>query len=97
MDTHHHRVDVQVERKYFTFELNENPQGTFLKIIETVKSGRHDIIIIPLTGLELFRDALNEVIKFSKTPEGSRAILPLGQGKAETPTPDDSADLTMGN
>ena len=97
MDTHHHRVDVHVERKHFAFELNENPQGTFLRIIETVKSGRHAIIIIPLPGLESFRDAVNEAIRFSKAPEGSRAILPLGRRKAETPTPDGSADLTMGS
>ena len=97
MDTRLHSVDVRVERKQFTFDLKENPQGTFLRITETVSSGRRDAIIIPLTGLELFRDSLNEVIKFNKTPEGSRAILPLGRRKAETPTPDGSADLTMGS
>ena len=97
MDTRLHSVDIRVERKQFTFALNENPQGTFLRIIETVSSGRHDSIIIPLTGLEPFRDALNEVIKFSKSPVESRAILPLGRRKAETPTPDGSADLTMGS
>jgi hypothetical protein len=37
-----------------------------LRIIEEV-NGRRDAIIIPLTGLEEFRDQLNEVIKFSKT------------------------------
>jgi hypothetical protein len=88
VDTHYHRVDVQVERKHFAFELNENPQGTFLRIIETVKSGRHDIIIIPLSGLESFRDALNEAIKFSKAPVESRGILPLGQLRAGKPAPD---------
>jgi hypothetical protein len=97
VDTRLHSVDIRVERKQFTFALNENPQGTFLRIIETVSSGRHDSIIIPLPGLEPFRDALNEVIKFNKTPEGNRAILPLGRRKAETPTPDGSADLTMGS
>jgi hypothetical protein len=88
VDTHHHSVDVQVERKQFTFNLNENPQGTFLRITETVNIGRRDSIIIPLTGLEPFRDALNDVIKFSKAPEGSRAVLPLGQLRAVKPAPD---------
>ena len=97
MDTSLHSVDVRVERKQFTFALNENPRGTFLRITETVSSGRRNSIIVPLPGLEPFRDSLNEVIKFNKTPEGSRAILPLGRRKAEMPTPDGSADLTMGS
>ena len=97
MDTQLRTTYLRVERKQFIFALSENPRGTFLRIIETVSSGRHDSIIIPLPGLEPFRDALDEVIEFNKTPEGSRAILPLGQGKAETPTPDGSADLTMGS
>ena len=95
MDTHHHRVDVRVERKHFAFELNENPQGTFLRIIETVRVGRRNAIIIPLPGLESFRDALNEVIKSSKTPVESRGILPLGHLRDGKPVPDGSADLTM--
>ena len=57
---------LTVERKHFTFTLNENPRGRFLRITEEV-SGRRNAIIIPLTGIEDFRDAVNEVIKFSKT------------------------------
>jgi predicted ATP-grasp superfamily ATP-dependent carboligase len=57
---------IRVERKHFTFDLKENPRGKFLRITEEV-NGRYDAIIIPLTGVEQFRDALNEVIKFSKT------------------------------
>ena len=67
MDTRLHSVDVGVERKQFTFDLKENPQGTFLRITETVNSGRRNAIIIPLKGIDDFRDVLNEVIKFSKT------------------------------
>jgi len=88
VDTHLHSTQIQIERKEFTFDLKENPQGTFLRITETVKSGRHDSIVVPAPGLEPFRDALNEVIKFNKTPVGGRAILSLGQLKAETPVPD---------
>jgi hypothetical protein len=56
---------IRIERKHFTFELKENPRGKFLRITEEV-NGRYDAIIIPQTGLEQFRDALNEVIKLSK-------------------------------
>ena len=66
MDTHLQNHSIRVERKHFTFDLRENPRGRFLRIIEEV-NGRYDAIIIPITGLEDFRDALNEVIKFSKT------------------------------
>jgi hypothetical protein len=65
-DTPLQNLSVRVERKHFTFDLRENPRGRFLRIIEEV-NGRRDAIIIPLTGIEEFRDVLNEVIKFSKT------------------------------
>jgi hypothetical protein len=89
------KAHLQVERKQITFDLKENPQGTFLRITEEV-CGRRNSIIIPISGLEQFRDSLNEVIKFNKTPVGSGAVLPLGRRNAETPTPAGSADLTMG-
>ena len=57
---------IRVERKHFTFDLRENPRGRFLRITEEV-NGRRDAIIIPLTGIEQFRDVLNEVIKVCKT------------------------------
>ncbi len=66
VDTQLQNHSIRVERKHFTFDLRENPRGKFLRIIEEV-NGRRDAIIIPLTGLEEFRDALNEMIKFSKT------------------------------
>ena len=93
MDTQLRKIHIRVERKQFTFDLKENLQGTFLRITEEVNNGRRNSIVIPATGLELFRDALDEVIKFDKTPAGSRAILSLGQPKAEPPPPDGSADL----
>ena len=86
MDTQLFKAHLQTERKQISFYLKENPQGTFLRITEEV-SGRRNSIIIPAEGLELFRDTLNEMIKFNKTPP----ILPLGQRKAETP-PSGSAD-----
>jgi hypothetical protein len=66
VDTPLQNHSLRVERKHFTFDLRENPRGRFLRIIEEV-NGRRDAIIIPLTGIEEFRDVLNEVVKFSKT------------------------------
>lgn len=56
---------IQVERKLFFFDLKENPRGRFLKITEDV-GGRRDTIIIPSTGLEDFRDALQRTIEADK-------------------------------
>jgi hypothetical protein len=97
MDTQLYESHLRVERKRFTFDLKENLQGTFLRITEEVGCGRRNSIIIPTTGLELFRDSLNEVIEFNQTPVGSGTVLPLGRPNAETPTPDGSADLSMGS
>jgi hypothetical protein len=96
MDTQLYESHLRVERKQITFDLKENPQGTFLRITEEV-GGRRNSIIVPASGLELFRDTLNEMINFNQTPVGSRTILSLGRRRAETPTPDGSADLTMGS
>jgi len=96
MDTQLRQAHLQVERKQFTFDLKENPQGTFLRITEEVR-GRRNSIVIPATGLEQFRDTLNEVIKINQTTAASRTVLPLGRASTETPTPDGSADLTTGS
>ena len=66
METQLQSHSIRVERKQVTFDLRENSRGRFLRIIEEV-SGRRNAIIIPLTGIDDFRDTLNEVIKFSKT------------------------------
>jgi hypothetical protein len=84
METQLYESHLRVERKQIAFALKENPQGTFLRITEEV-CGRRNSIIIPMTGLEQFRDSLNEVIKFNQTPVESRTILPLGRQNAETP------------
>jgi hypothetical protein len=96
MDAQLRKIHLRIERKEFTFDLKENPQGAFLRITEEVSSGRRNSIIIPTTGLELFRDSLNEVIEFNKAPVESRAILSLGQPIIEPPAPDGSVDLGMG-
>jgi hypothetical protein len=97
METQLYESHLRVERKQIAFALKENPQGTFLRITEEVRCGRRNSIIIPTTGLEAFRDSLNEVIKFNQTPVGSGTVLPLGRRNAESPTPDSSAELTMGS
>jgi len=56
---------LRVERKQFTFELKENTRGQFLRITEEV-GGRRDAIIIPLSGVEQFRDTLDEMIRASR-------------------------------
>ena len=53
---------VSVERKTFSFTLKQNPRGRFLKITEDV-GGRRDTIIIPSTGLEQVREAVDRMIK----------------------------------
>ena len=70
MDTHLQSHSIRVERKHFTFDLRENPRGKFLRIVEEV-NGRYDAIIIPITGLEQFRDVLNEVIKLARANSSS--------------------------
>jgi hypothetical protein len=93
MDTQLFKAHFQVERKEITFDFKENPQGTFLRITEEV-SGRRNSIVIPATGLEQFRDAVNEVVQFNKTAVGSGRVLSLGQQKTKTSALDGPADLT---
>ena len=78
METPLFQAHLQIEQKRVTFALEENSQGTFLRITEEV-GGRRNSIVIPTSGLELFRDTLNESIKFDQTAVGSRTVLPLGQ------------------
>ena len=67
---------VQIERKTFVFTLKENPRGRFLRITEDV-NGRRDAIIVPTTGLQNFKTALESMIKTSEEnppkPEESEA------------------------
>ena len=52
---------VQIERKQFFFDFKENPNGRFLKITEEV-GGHRDTIIIPASGLPLFRETIDHVM-----------------------------------
>ena len=53
--------EVQIERKFFTLTLKENPRGRFLRISEDV-GGRRNGIIIPATGLAEFQKLFAEMI-----------------------------------
>jgi hypothetical protein len=66
VDSPQQQTTLRVERKRFTFDLGENQCGQFLRIIEEV-GNRQDAIVVPVSGLEQFRDALDEVIKRSKS------------------------------
>jgi predicted ATP-grasp superfamily ATP-dependent carboligase len=65
VDTQLQSHSIRVERKHITFDLRENPRGRFLRIIEEV-GGRRDAVIVPLSGIEDFRDALNKVIDYAR-------------------------------
>lgn len=67
---------VQVERKQFFFDLNENPRGRFLRITEDV-NGRRNAIVIPTVGLEDFRRIIGEMIEANKqAPEAPPSQIP---------------------
>jgi hypothetical protein len=66
VNTRQHQQSIRVESKHFMFDLKANPRGNFLRITEEV-NGRYDAIVIPMSGLEQFRAALDEVIKLSQT------------------------------
>ena len=61
---------IQIERKFFTFELRENPRGRFLRVTEDV-GGRRDTVIIPATGLEAVRDILDRIIEADRRQPSS--------------------------
>ena len=53
---------IQVERKTFLLILKENARGRFLRITEDV-GGRRDSIIVPTSGLEEFRNAVDAMLQ----------------------------------
>lgn len=57
---------VQIERKQFYFDLKENASGRFLRITEDV-GGRRDTIIVPASGLELFRESVDRAMAADKS------------------------------
>lgn len=52
---------IEVDRKIFFLDLQENHRGRFLKITEDV-GGRRDTIIVPIEAAPEFMDALKRVV-----------------------------------
>lgn len=71
---------VAIERKTFSFTLNENPRGRFLRITEEV-GGRHDSIAVPASGLVQFKNILDKMV------EAERSLPPPAAPPAETEPP----------
>ncbi|MGI9553939.1 MAG: PUR family DNA/RNA-binding protein [Thermodesulfobacteriota bacterium] len=52
---------VDIESKRFFFDVKENHKGMYLRITEL--SGGRSCIVIPLGGINLFKDRLGEIIE----------------------------------
>lgn len=51
---------VDIESKRFFFDIKENHKGKYLRITEL--SGGRSCIVIPLDGINLFKERLGEII-----------------------------------
>jgi len=51
---------VDIESKRFFFDIKENHKGKYLRITEL--SGGRSCIVIPLDGVNLFKDRLVEIV-----------------------------------
>ncbi len=78
-------AEVQIERKFFTISLKENPRGRFLRITEDT-GGKRNTIIVPTTGLADFSRIVSEMAKAADE-------MPA---PAKAPAPEDDSD-TFGN
>jgi hypothetical protein len=75
-------AEFQVERKFITVTLKENPRGRFLRITEEGGSKRN-AVIIPITGLDDFKRVINEMAQAAEA-------MPAPKPVAEDEHPDDS-------
>ena len=53
--------ELQVERKFFRFEVRENDRGRFLRITEE-NQGRRNTVIVPDSGFAYFAKVVAEVL-----------------------------------
>ncbi len=53
--------ELQIERKFFSFEVRENDRGRFLRITEE-NQGRRNTVIIPDSGFADFVKAVTDVL-----------------------------------
>jgi hypothetical protein len=75
-------AEFQVERKFITVTLKENPRGRFLRITEEAGSKRSSVII-PITGLDDFKRVINEMAQAAAENSAPKPA-------AEDEHPDDS-------
>lgn len=64
---------VDIESKRFFFDIKENHKGKYLRITEL--SGGRSCIVIPLDGINLFKERLNEIVDEASTLLGVEAEL----------------------
>jgi len=57
----HASKHVDIESKRFFFDVKENHKGKYLRITEL--SGGRSCIVIPLGGINLFKERLSEIIE----------------------------------
>jgi hypothetical protein len=53
--------ELQIERKIFAIDLRENGRGKFLRITEE-SQGHRNVIIVPISGVDDFADAIDDVL-----------------------------------
>ena len=53
--------ELQIERKQFAIDLRENGRGKFLRITED-SQGHRNVIIVPISGVDDFADAIDDVL-----------------------------------
>ena len=56
---------VDIESKRFFFDIKENHKGKYLRITEL--SGGRSCIVIPLDGINLFKDRFIEIVDEAST------------------------------
>jgi len=59
------RKQVDIESKRFFFDIKENHKGKYLRITEL--SGGRSCIVIPLDGINLFKDRFIEIVDEAST------------------------------
>ena len=58
--------ELQIERKLFSIDLRENGRGRFLRITED-SQGHRNVIIVPMSGVDDFADAIDDVLASEPT------------------------------
>lgn len=76
-------VTFQIERKSFMISVKENPRGRFVRVSED-SQGRRNSVIVPMSGLEDFKKAFDDVYKVamempSQVPQANPDMQPPPQ------------------